>query len=80
MNLKAQRFETAAGKKISPVSHTSLSDEIVEQVIDLISRDILKPGERLPSEKELCLRFGSGAPRSAKLCVLWPSWGFSTAG
>jgi GntR family transcriptional repressor for pyruvate dehydrogenase complex len=42
------------------VNRTSLSDEIVEQIIDLISRGVLKPGERLPSEKELCLRFGVG--------------------
>ena len=42
------------------VHRNSLSDEIVEQIIDLISRGVLKPGERLPSEKELCLRFGVG--------------------
>jgi GntR family transcriptional repressor for pyruvate dehydrogenase complex len=45
---------------IHRVSRNSLSDEIVEQIIDLISRGVLKPGERLPSEKDLCLRFGVG--------------------
>ena len=43
-----------------PVSRTSLSDDIVEQIIDLIARGILKPGDRLPSEKQLCGRFGVG--------------------
>ncbi len=47
-------------KDIKPVTRTSLSDEIVEQIIDLISRDVLKPGERLPAERELCKTFGVG--------------------
>ena len=32
----------------------------MEQIIDLISRDVLKPGERLPAERELCKTFGVG--------------------
>jgi GntR family transcriptional repressor for pyruvate dehydrogenase complex len=42
---------------LKPVSRPSLSDEIVAQIIDLISRGILKPGERMPSEKLLCQQF-----------------------
>src|SRR5262245_12702232 len=49
-----------AADAMRPVSRNSLSDEIVEQIIGLISRGVLKPGERLPSEKELCLRVGVG--------------------
>ncbi|MEW5978434.1 MAG: FadR/GntR family transcriptional regulator [Acidobacteriota bacterium] len=45
---------------MKPVSRSSLSDKIVEQIVDLIARDVLKPGDRLPSEKELCKRFGVG--------------------
>ena len=45
---------------LRPVSKASLSDKIVDQIIDLISRDVLKPGERLPSERELCTMFGVG--------------------
>ena len=45
---------------LKPVSKASLSDKIVDQIIDLISRDVLKPGERLPSERELCTMFGVG--------------------
>ena len=45
---------------MKPVSRTSLSDEIVQQITALISREVLKPGDRLPSERELCKRFGVG--------------------
>src|ERR1700682_809656 len=45
---------------LKPISRLSLSDEIVEQIIDLISRGILRPGGRMPSEKQLCQQFGVG--------------------
>ena len=52
--------KTLAVDAMRPVNRNSLSDAIVDQIIDLISRGVLKPGERLPSEKDLCLRFGVG--------------------
>ena len=39
---------------------SSVSDAIVDQIIDLISRRVLRPGDRLPSERELCRRFDVG--------------------
>ena len=46
--------------EVRPVSRESLSDKIIEQITDLIARDVLKPGDRLPSERDLCKRFGVG--------------------
>lgn len=62
---RVSRVDTPSGSteaiwEIQPVQRVSLSDKIVEQIIDLISRDVLKPGDRLPSERDLCKRFGVG--------------------
>jgi GntR family transcriptional repressor for pyruvate dehydrogenase complex len=45
---------------LKPVSRTSLSDGIVDQITHLITSGALKPGERIPSEKNLCQQFGVG--------------------
>jgi GntR family transcriptional repressor for pyruvate dehydrogenase complex len=64
-----------AGSKFAPnlrpVSKTTISDEIIEQIIGLIERGDLKPGQRLPSERELCVRFGTGRSslREALRCL-----------
>jgi GntR family transcriptional repressor for pyruvate dehydrogenase complex len=47
-------------ENLKPVARTSLSDRIVDQLTDLITRGVLKPGGRVPSEKELCRQFGVG--------------------
>src|SRR5689334_3229339 len=42
------------------VPRLSLSDHIVEQIAEMIARGALKPGDRIPSEKQLCDKFGVG--------------------
>ena len=42
------------------VPRLSLSDHIVEQIAEFIARGALKPGDRMPSEKQLCEKFGVG--------------------
>src|SRR4051794_4656129 len=58
MAIPPNQMETASD--FTRVQRTSLSDHIVEQIAELISRGTLKPGERIPSEKELCEKFGVG--------------------
>jgi len=57
--------------KIKPVTKTSISDEIVNQIMALIANGGLKPGQRLPSERELCKSFGAGRSslREALRCL-----------
>lgn len=43
---------------VQPISRESLSDRIVDQMIDLISRGVLKPKAKIPSESELRRQFG----------------------
>src|SRR5271169_4096698 len=45
---------------LKPAQRSSLSDGIVEQLTSLIAREVLKPGARIPSEKQLCEQFGVG--------------------
>ncbi len=40
------------------IRQPSLSDQVTDQLKELIARGALKPGERLPSERELAERFG----------------------
>src|SRR5262245_46503853 len=42
----------------SPVSLGRVSQVIVDQIRALIHQGRLRPGDRLPSERELCSRFG----------------------
>jgi GntR family transcriptional repressor for pyruvate dehydrogenase complex len=53
------RVENAADQLL-PIERSSVSDAIVDQIISLIARSLLKSGDRLPSERELGKRFGVG--------------------
>ncbi len=45
-----------------PVTQEKLSHAVVNQIEQLILRGILRPGERLPAERELAERFGVSRP------------------
>lgn len=57
--------------KIRPVAKTTISDEIVEQIMALIAKGDLRPGQRLPSERDLCKNFNAGRSslREALRCL-----------
>lgn len=43
--------------KIRPIRKVSIAEEIAKQIMELISSGALRPGQRLPSERELCEHF-----------------------
>jgi GntR family transcriptional repressor for pyruvate dehydrogenase complex len=46
--------------ELKPIARTSVSDAIANQLVELISQGSLKPGDRIPSEKQLCEQFNVG--------------------
>src|SRR6476660_10272833 len=50
--------QTESALEFTRVQRLSLSDHIVEQIAEMIARGALKPGDRIPSEKQLCQQFG----------------------
>jgi GntR family transcriptional repressor for pyruvate dehydrogenase complex len=52
--------QTESALEFTRVQRLSLSDHIVEQIAEMIARGALKPGDRIPSEKQLCEKFGVG--------------------
>lgn len=53
-------MDSVSQKSFHAVRKTRVSKEIIDQVRDLISSGRLKPGDRLPSERELALTFRVG--------------------
>ena len=49
-------------QKIRRVKTSPTTDFVVSQVSELISRGELRPGDRLPPERELALRLGISRP------------------
>ncbi|MPY55776.1 FadR family transcriptional regulator [Streptomyces spongiae] len=59
----ARRGEgVSEGAQFRQVSPVRLYQRIVEQIEQAIARGDLKPGQRLPSERELVARFGASRP------------------
>jgi GntR family transcriptional repressor for pyruvate dehydrogenase complex len=57
---------------LEPVQRTSLTDAVFQQLKGLITEGSIKPGGRIPSEKELCERLGVSrtAVREAKQALV----------
>jgi GntR family transcriptional repressor for pyruvate dehydrogenase complex len=57
--------------KVRPIRKSSISDDIVQQIITLISNGDLKAGQRLPSERDLCVKFAASRSslREALRCL-----------
>ena len=45
-------------KLFSPIKTSKLSDEVYNQIVTLISRGKLKPGDKIPSERDLATDLG----------------------
>lgn len=68
----AARIRTKkAAFRVRPVQKNSISDHIVQQIMKQIASGTLKPGERLPAERELCKSFHAGRSslREALRCL-----------
>lgn len=67
---KSER-EKRASFKVRPVQKSSISDDIVQQIMNQIATGNLQPGQRLPSERELCKSFSAGRSslREALRCL-----------
>lgn len=52
----------AVSVNVKPVSRTTLSEQVAVQIADMISSGRWKPGQKLPSEAELCKAFGISRP------------------
>jgi len=50
----------AESQHYSLIPRANLTEEIVKRIISLITDLAMKPGDRLPTERELVARFGVG--------------------
>ncbi len=57
-DLAPETADARPGELFSPVNIGRVSEVIVQQVRALIREGKLRPGDRLPSERDLCTRFG----------------------
>lgn len=59
-----------------PIRPKKLSEEIVEQIKDLISNGSLKPGNRIPSERDLATMLGVSRPSVREAITVLAAMGF----
>ncbi len=64
---------------LEPIRPRKISEEIVEQIKNLISRGELKPGDRVPSERELAAMLGVSRPSVREAIMVLDAMGFLEA-
>ncbi len=64
---------------LEPIRPRKISEEIVEQIKSLISRGELKPGDRVPSERELAAMLGVSRPSVREAINALDAMGFLEA-
>ena len=71
MKEPAQSPSKSVKSMMTRITKISISEEIAKHIMDLISNGDLKPGQRLPSERELCEHFGAcrSSLREALRCL-----------
>jgi GntR family transcriptional repressor for pyruvate dehydrogenase complex len=71
MTIKPRSEEEKVAFKVRPIHKSSISDDIVKQIMKQISSGELRPGQRLPSERDLCKSFNAGRSslREALRCL-----------
>lgn len=62
-----------------PIRPKKLSEEIAEQIKGLIARGDLKPGDRIPSERELATMLGVSRPSVREAIMVLDAMGFLEA-
>jgi len=61
---------------LEPIRPKKISEEIVSQVKQLISKGELKPGDRIPSERELATMLGVSRPSVREAIMVLEAMGF----
>ncbi len=59
-----------------PIRPKKISEEIVEQIKELISQGELRPGERIPSERDLATMLGVSRPSVREAIMVLEAMGF----
>ena len=49
-------------QKITPIKRKRVSEEVFKQLFNMINNHVYKPGDQLPSERELAERFEVSRP------------------
>ena len=61
---------------LEPIRPKKISEEIVDQIKQLISKGELKPGDRIPSERELATMLGVSRPSVREAIMVLEAMGF----